>query len=206
MPALPQPSSGASRTTSPAKCLGRSNATPPATRRAAPMNHMIAVRRYAAGDAPAAAAIIRGLPDHFTGEVPGQVERDAASHEAWVLTDSGAVAGIAVPARTLQAEPGACHLLRDSGAVQVGRDPAEVEGPAGAQDHAQVDVLGAGHDTLVEHQPDLLGQRLEGTLPYLLRGRRPVTAGQQGRDRLIDGEVGLVDRGLARLHHGAELR
>jgi GNAT superfamily N-acetyltransferase len=72
------------------------------------MNHMIAVRRYAAGDAPAAAAIIRGLPDHFTGEVPGQVERDAASHEAWVLTDSGAVAGIAVAARK---SPGGAEIL-----------------------------------------------------------------------------------------------
>ena len=77
--------------------------------RAAPMNHMIAVRRYAAGDAPAAAAIIRGLPDHFTGEVPGQVERDAASHEAWVLTDSGAVAGIAVAARK---SPDGAEILR----------------------------------------------------------------------------------------------
>jgi hypothetical protein len=42
------------------------------------MNHMLAVRRFAAGDAPAAAAIIRGLPDHFTDDVSAQVERDAA--------------------------------------------------------------------------------------------------------------------------------
>ncbi|MFZ0192291.1 MAG: hypothetical protein WAL72_35685 [Streptosporangiaceae bacterium] len=63
------------------------------------MNHMPAVRRFAAGNAPAAAAIIRGLPDYFTDDVPAKVERDAASHQAWVLTDSGAVAGIAVAAR-----------------------------------------------------------------------------------------------------------
>jgi hypothetical protein len=41
------------------------------------MNHMLAVRRFAAGDAPAAAAIIRGLPDYFTDDVPAKVERDA---------------------------------------------------------------------------------------------------------------------------------
>ena len=63
------------------------------------MNHMLAVRRFAAGDAPAASAIIRGLPDYFTDDVPAKVDRDTASHQAWVLTDSGAVAGIAVAAR-----------------------------------------------------------------------------------------------------------
>ncbi len=63
------------------------------------MKHMLAVRRFAAEDALAATAIIRGLPDYFTDDVPVKVERDAASHEAWVLTDSGTVAGIAVAAR-----------------------------------------------------------------------------------------------------------
>ena len=69
---------------------------------------MIAVRRFAAGDAPAAVAIIRGLPDYFTGDVPGKVERDAAGHEAWVLTDSGAVVGIAIAARKA---PGGAEIL-----------------------------------------------------------------------------------------------
>jgi GNAT superfamily N-acetyltransferase len=63
------------------------------------MNHMLAVRRLVAGDAAAALAIIRGLPDYFTADVPGKVERDAASHEAWVITDSGSVTGFAVAAR-----------------------------------------------------------------------------------------------------------
>ena len=63
------------------------------------MNHMPAVRRFTAGDAPAAAAIIRSLPDYFTADVPAKAERDAASHDAWVITDSGTVAGIAVAAR-----------------------------------------------------------------------------------------------------------
>ena len=63
------------------------------------MNHMPAVRRFQAGDAPAAAAIIRSLPDYFTDDVPAKVGRDAASHEAWVITESGTVAGFAVAAR-----------------------------------------------------------------------------------------------------------
>ena len=37
------------------------------------INHMPAVRRFAAGDGPAAAAIIRGLPDYFTDDVPAKV-------------------------------------------------------------------------------------------------------------------------------------
>lgn len=69
---------------------------------------MIAVRRFAAGDGPAATAIIRGLPDYFTDDVPVQVERDAAQHEAWVITDSGAVAGFAVAARK---SPGGAEIL-----------------------------------------------------------------------------------------------
>jgi GNAT superfamily N-acetyltransferase len=60
---------------------------------------MPAVRRFEAGDAPAVAAIIRGLPDYFTDDVPGKAERDATSHEAWVVTDAGTVAGFAIAAR-----------------------------------------------------------------------------------------------------------
>ena len=69
---------------------------------------MPAVRRFEAGDAPAAAAIIRGLPDYFTDDVPAQVERDAAGHQAWVLSDSGAVAGLVVAARKA---PGGAEIL-----------------------------------------------------------------------------------------------
>jgi GNAT superfamily N-acetyltransferase len=63
------------------------------------MNPMLGIRPFDAADAPAATAIIRGLPDYFTGDVPAKLERDAASHEAWVLTDSAQIAGIAVAAR-----------------------------------------------------------------------------------------------------------
>ena len=69
---------------------------------------MIAVRRFEARDAPAAVAIIRGLPDYFTEDVPEKLERDAAGHEAWVLTDSGTVAGVAVAARK---SPGGAEIL-----------------------------------------------------------------------------------------------
>jgi hypothetical protein len=54
---------------------------------------MSAVRRLAAGEAPALAAIVRGLPEYFTDDVPGKVEHDAADHEAWVITDDGTITG-----------------------------------------------------------------------------------------------------------------
>src|ERR1700748_216392 len=63
------------------------------------MNHMSAVRSFQAGDVPAATAIVRGLSDYFTEDVPDQVEHDAARHQAWVIPDSGTVAGFAAAAR-----------------------------------------------------------------------------------------------------------
>jgi GNAT superfamily N-acetyltransferase len=63
------------------------------------MNHLLAVRWLGAQDVPAAVAIVRGLPDYFTNDVPAQVERDAVTHDAWVVTDAGAAAGFAVAAR-----------------------------------------------------------------------------------------------------------
>lgn len=72
------------------------------------MARMPAVRRFAAGDAPAIAAIIRGLPDYFTDDVPAKAEHDAADHEAWVITDSDGVAGFAIAARK---SPGGAEIL-----------------------------------------------------------------------------------------------
>jgi GNAT superfamily N-acetyltransferase len=69
---------------------------------------VLAVRRLAAGDLAAVRRIICGLPDYFTDDVPDQVERDAADHEGWVLTDSGQVAGFAVAARR---SPGGAEIL-----------------------------------------------------------------------------------------------
>jgi GNAT superfamily N-acetyltransferase len=63
------------------------------------MNPVPAVRRFAAEDAAAAAAIIEGLPDYFTDDVPAKLQRDAVSHDAWVLTEAGALVGVAVAAR-----------------------------------------------------------------------------------------------------------
>jgi GNAT superfamily N-acetyltransferase len=72
------------------------------------MRPMLAVRRFVAGDARAASAIIRSLPDYFPEDVPEKVERDAVNHEAWVVTESGAVAGFAIAARK---SPGGAEIL-----------------------------------------------------------------------------------------------
>jgi ribosomal protein S18 acetylase RimI-like enzyme len=72
------------------------------------MNNMLGIRRFAAGDASAAVAIVRGLPDYFTDDVPAKVERDAARYDAWVIADSGTVAGFAVAARK---SPGGAEIL-----------------------------------------------------------------------------------------------
>jgi len=53
------------------------------------MNHMLAVRRFAAGDAPAAATIIQGLPDYFPTNVPPKAEREPPAPQPWVIPDSG---------------------------------------------------------------------------------------------------------------------
>ncbi|HEY2641767.1 MAG TPA: GNAT family N-acetyltransferase [Streptosporangiaceae bacterium] len=69
---------------------------------------MPAVRRLVGADLPALMRILRGLPEYFTSGVPGQVERDAAVHDGWVVTDSGEVAGFAVAARR---PPGGAEIL-----------------------------------------------------------------------------------------------
>jgi GNAT superfamily N-acetyltransferase len=60
---------------------------------------MLAVRGLAAGDVPAITAIVEGLPDYFTSDVPDKVSQDAARHAGWVLVDSGAVVGFVLAAR-----------------------------------------------------------------------------------------------------------
>ena len=57
---------------------------------------MLSARPLEAGDLPAIAAIIRGLPDYFTDEVPGQVQAGCASHGGWAVTDTGEITGFAV--------------------------------------------------------------------------------------------------------------
>ena len=60
---------------------------------------MPAIHRLTAGDVPAVTAIVEGLPDYFTSDVPATVSQDAASHAGWVLADSGAVVGFVIAAR-----------------------------------------------------------------------------------------------------------
>jgi ribosomal protein S18 acetylase RimI-like enzyme len=69
---------------------------------------MPAVRRLTASDMAAVTAIVSSLPDYFTSDVPSRVERDAADHDGWVLTDRGEVAGFAVAARK---SPGGAEIL-----------------------------------------------------------------------------------------------
>jgi GNAT superfamily N-acetyltransferase len=69
---------------------------------------MLAVRRLAAGDVPALAAIVSSLPEYFTEDVAGQVERDCAIHPGWVLAGAAGITGFAVAARR---SPGAAEIL-----------------------------------------------------------------------------------------------
>src|SRR5450756_363116 len=108
-------------------------------------------------------------------------------------------------AHCLAAERPPVDLGGDSAPVKVGCDAAEVEWPPGPKNHAQVYVLDGGDDALVEHDPDLLGEPLEGTLENLGTGGRAVAAGQQGDDVRVHREVREVHRGLARLDERAEL-
>jgi ribosomal protein S18 acetylase RimI-like enzyme len=57
---------------------------------------MLAVRRSTARDIERCTAIVRGLPDHFTQDVPAKVERDLGAHSGWVAVRTGRVAGFAV--------------------------------------------------------------------------------------------------------------
>lgn len=63
------------------------------------MTDALTVRRLTAADIPAAVAIIQRLPDYFTPDVPAKLEHDTQRHDAWVITDSDVVLGVAVAAR-----------------------------------------------------------------------------------------------------------
>jgi GNAT superfamily N-acetyltransferase len=56
----------------------------------------VLVRPARPGDVPACQAIVRGLPDFFTPDVPEKVAADLASHESWVVGDGDEVLGFAV--------------------------------------------------------------------------------------------------------------
>jgi len=63
------------------------------------MTAMLPVRRLEAEDVPAAVAVVRGLPDYFTDDVPDKVCQDAVNHDAWVIGDPGEVVGFAIVAK-----------------------------------------------------------------------------------------------------------
>jgi GNAT superfamily N-acetyltransferase len=57
------------------------------------------VRPATAQDAAACVAIILGLPDFFTDNVPDKVQSDLGDHAGWVIEDSGAVTGFVIVER-----------------------------------------------------------------------------------------------------------
>ncbi|MGO8877124.1 MAG: GNAT family N-acetyltransferase [Acidimicrobiales bacterium] len=69
---------------------------------------MLAVRRLSPTDVPAATAIVRGLPDYFTDDVPEKVARDCSDHDAWALVDSGDLIGFAIAEKR---SPGGAEIL-----------------------------------------------------------------------------------------------
>jgi GNAT superfamily N-acetyltransferase len=57
---------------------------------------VLAVRRAVPADAGGCAAIVRGLPDFFTDDVPGKVAVQLRTHQAWVVTNGGESVGFAI--------------------------------------------------------------------------------------------------------------
>jgi ribosomal protein S18 acetylase RimI-like enzyme len=106
---------------------------------------MLAVRRLAAQDIPAVAAIVVALPDYFTDQVAGHVERDCARHDAWVLTDSDEVAGFAAAQRT---SAGGAEILWM--AVASGRRGRGIEVEFAAADAFHLERLGRRFETVLD--------------------------------------------------------
>jgi GNAT superfamily N-acetyltransferase len=57
---------------------------------------VFAIRRAVADDADGCVAIVRGLPEYFTDDVPGKVAADLRTHQAWVSANSDGLAGFAI--------------------------------------------------------------------------------------------------------------
>ena len=60
---------------------------------------MASVRAATAQDAVTCAAIVAGLPDFFTDDVPDKVRSDLRDHGGWVIDDAGGVVGFAIVQR-----------------------------------------------------------------------------------------------------------
>ena len=57
---------------------------------------MTSLRAATAQDAAACVAIVGGLPDYFTDDVPDKVRADLRNHGGWVLEDAGVVVGFVI--------------------------------------------------------------------------------------------------------------
>ena len=60
---------------------------------------MASVRAATAQDAVTCAAIVAGLPDFFTDDVPNKVRSDLRDHGGWVIDDASGVVGFAIVQR-----------------------------------------------------------------------------------------------------------
>jgi GNAT superfamily N-acetyltransferase len=57
---------------------------------------VFSVRRAVPADAGGCAAIVLGLPDYFVDDVADKVATDLRNHHAWVIMDSGGLAGFEI--------------------------------------------------------------------------------------------------------------
>ena len=83
---------------------------------------MASVHAATAQDAVTCVAIVEGLPDFFTDDVPDKVRSDLRDHGGWVIEDAGGVVGFAIverrgihAAEILWAAVGADHRGRGHG-------------------------------------------------------------------------------------------
>ena len=60
---------------------------------------MASLRAATARDARACVAIVAGLDDHFTEDVPDKVRSDLRDHGGWVIDDAGVVVGFVIAER-----------------------------------------------------------------------------------------------------------
>src|SRR5699024_3215666 len=130
----------------------------------------------------------------------------------------GPCAGSAAAGDLLPAEGAAGGALRGAGGVEVRSDAAAVAGEAGAQDQGEVHLLRALDHARLEHQRDLLRERVLHLLQQGVPGRgRSGTGGagaehlgDRGRDRRMHGgpaalgEAGLLLRHRAQARRGVE--
>lgn len=69
---------------------------------------MLTIRLATPDDAPSCQAIVRGLPDYFTEDVPDRVAADLAVHEAWLALEGDDPVGFVIADRR---SPHAAEIL-----------------------------------------------------------------------------------------------